>query len=110
LDQKNWDYIRKYQVTREIFNVTATKIFLFSDDDRVIFISPQETILAHTQEFIGGRKTVTTMMKARSSLGRNFIEICKCAGRFFYLFLVCINIFRMGRYWLFSEMDNGNYE
>jgi hypothetical protein len=23
---------------------------------------------------------VTTMMKARSSLGRNFIEICKCAG------------------------------
>lgn len=26
------------------------------------------------------RKTVTTMMKARSSMGRNFIEVCKCAG------------------------------
>lgn len=50
------------------------------EDDRVILISPGETILAHTQEFIGGRHDVTTMMKARSSLGRNFIEVCKCAG------------------------------
>ena len=49
-------------------------------DDRVILLRPGETILAHTQEFIGGRDTVTTMMKARSSLGRTFIEVCKCAG------------------------------
>lgn len=47
------------------------------DDDYIIFIKPGETILAHTNEFIGGRTTVTTMMKARSSLGRNFIEVCK---------------------------------
>jgi dCTP deaminase len=51
-----------------------------SKDDRVILLEPGETILAHTNEFIGGRETVTTMMKARSSLGRNFIEVCKCAG------------------------------
>ena len=51
-----------------------------SDDDRVILIGPGETILAHTIEFIGGQNTVTTMMKARSSLGRSFIEVCKCAG------------------------------
>ena len=51
-----------------------------SPDDKVILIFPKETILAHTKEFIGGRRTVTTMMKARSSLGRNFIEVCKCAG------------------------------
>lgn len=51
-----------------------------SSGDRVIFIPPGETFLCHTREFIGGRNTVTTMMKARSSLGRNFIEICKCAG------------------------------
>jgi len=50
------------------------------DDERVIFINPGETILGHTLEFIGGRGTVTTMMKARSSVGRNFIEVCKCAG------------------------------
>lgn len=49
-------------------------------DDKVILLSPGETILAHTQEFIGGREIVTTMMKARSSLGRSFINVCKCAG------------------------------
>lgn len=49
-------------------------------DDKVILLEPGETILAHTEEFIGGRETVTTMMKARSSLGRNFINVCKCAG------------------------------
>lgn len=51
-------------------------------DDRVIWIRPGETILCHTQQFIGGRGgVVTTMMKARSSIGRNFIEVCKCAGK-----------------------------
>jgi len=50
------------------------------DENYIIWISPGETILAHTNEFIGGRNTVTTMMKARSSMGRNFIEVCKCAG------------------------------
>ncbi len=49
-------------------------------DDLVILLRPGETILAHTNEFIGGRNTITTMMKARSSLGRSFIEVCKCAG------------------------------
>jgi len=49
-------------------------------NDRIILIPPQHTILAHTNEFIGGRGNVTSMMKARSSYGRNFIEVCKCAG------------------------------
>lgn len=48
--------------------------------DQVILIGPGETILAHTVEFIGARKSITTMMKARSSLGRSFILVCKCAG------------------------------
>lgn len=51
-----------------------------SPDDKIIFLDPGETILAHTNEFIGGQKHITTMMKARSSMGRNFIEVCKCAG------------------------------
>jgi dCTP deaminase len=46
----------------------------------VILLNPGETILCHTQEFIGARRGATTMMKTRSSLGRNFIETCKCAG------------------------------
>lgn len=51
-----------------------------NDDDRVILIGPGETILGHSEEFIGGLNTITTMMKARSSMGRSFIEVCKCAG------------------------------
>jgi dCTP deaminase len=49
-------------------------------DDKVIVLRPGETVLGHTDEFIGGRDHITTMMKARSSLGRSFIEVCKCAG------------------------------
>lgn len=49
--------------------------------EEIILIQPGETILAHTEEFIGGScNFITTMMKARSSAGRNFIEVCKCSG------------------------------
>src|SRR6266446_1603669 len=48
--------------------------------DKVIMIAPGETILAHTNEFIGGRVNITSMMKARSSFGRNFLKVCSCAG------------------------------
>ena len=50
------------------------------EDEKIIVIDPGETILAHTEEYIGARNKITTMMKARSSAGRNFIEVCKCAG------------------------------
>lgn len=49
-------------------------------NDKLIVIGPGETILAHTQEFIGGRNCVTTEMRARSSMGRISITVCKCAG------------------------------
>ncbi len=48
--------------------------------DRVILLRPGETVLAHTDEFIGGRTKVVAKMYARSSLGRNFVEVCKDAG------------------------------
>ena len=50
------------------------------EDEKIIFINPGETILCHTNEFIGGTNSVTTMMKARSSLRRNFIDVCHSAG------------------------------
>lgn len=50
------------------------------DDAQVILLGPGETILGHTQEFIGGREICVAKMYARSSLGRNFIEVCKDAG------------------------------
>lgn len=45
-----------------------------------IILQPREFILAHTNEFIGGKNNITTMMKARSSIGRSNITICRCAG------------------------------
>lgn len=48
--------------------------------EKIILLKPGETILAHTQEFIGGRNKIVAKMYARSSLGRNFIEVCKDAG------------------------------
>jgi dCTP deaminase len=51
-----------------------------SIDDKIIWLEPGERILGHTQEFIGGKNKITTMMKARSSMNRNFISVCLCAG------------------------------
>ena len=47
---------------------------------KIILLGPGETILAHTQEFVGGREICVAKMYARSSLGRNFVEVCKDAG------------------------------
>lgn len=55
-----------------------------------IIVHPGETILAHTQEFIGGRNHITTMMKTRSSLGRSCIATCKCAGMYTYICIITL--------------------
>jgi dCTP deaminase len=47
---------------------------------RVITIMPQQTILGHTIEVIGGRSTISTKMNARSSMMRSGVSVCKCAG------------------------------
>ncbi len=45
-----------------------------------IVIKPGETILAHTAEFIGAQHHITTMLRARSSLGRCNVTVCRDAG------------------------------
>lgn len=50
------------------------------DGSKMVLLAPGETILAHTEEFIGGRDICVAKMYARSSLGRNFVEVCKDAG------------------------------
>jgi dCTP deaminase len=45
-----------------------------------IMIKPGDTILAHTIEVVGGRNGFTTSMRARSSIGRSCLSVCKCAG------------------------------
>ncbi|MBI2025707.1 hypothetical protein HYT04_02895, partial [Candidatus Kaiserbacteria bacterium] len=74
------DKVERATSAKEAFRKYKFKWNGISPNDKVIMLRPGETILAHTNEFIGGLDSVTTMMKARSSLGRNFIEVCKCAG------------------------------
>jgi dCTP deaminase len=75
-----WGKPQKAENAGEWMKKTGIKLENIFDDDEIIFIEPGETILAITQEFIGGKETITTGMHARSSFGRNFIEVCKCAG------------------------------
>ncbi len=75
-----WIGPHRAEKAEEVFKGIDFKFGGIKKDDKVILIDPGETILCHTEEFIGGVKNITTMMKARSSIGRNFLEICKCAG------------------------------
>jgi dCTP deaminase len=70
----------KAEKAKEVFKDVRFDFVGISPNDKVILISPGETILAHTNEFIGGKNHITSQMHARSSFGRNFIEVCKCAG------------------------------
>ncbi|MES2059948.1 MAG: deoxycytidine triphosphate deaminase [Patescibacteria group bacterium] len=70
----------KAEKAKEIFKHYKFDFTGIDPEDKIIVLEPGETILAHTNEFIGGKNHITTMMKARSSLGRSFIEVCKCAG------------------------------
>jgi dCTP deaminase len=85
-NKKHTDYVwgtkaERAKVAKEVFKgFSHFEWEGISPEDKVILLEPGETILAHTNEFIGGRGHITTMMKARSSMGRNFIEVCKCAG------------------------------
>lgn len=48
--------------------------------DRVIVLKRLESILGHTQEFIGGANVVTTRISGKSSVGRSMIEVCSDAN------------------------------
>lgn len=49
-------------------------------DQRFILVKPKGHILGHTMEFIGGVNFITTEMKAKSSVGRSCITVCRDAG------------------------------
>jgi dCTP deaminase len=46
----------------------------------IIVLAPGQRILAHTHEWIGINPPGTTEMRARSSMGRIGVTVCKCAG------------------------------
>ena len=82
---------KMYSKIEEAVSVKGIKsdlnpFYNLTNKDKVILIAPNETILAHTIEFIGGKNgtkelpAVTSEMRARSSIGRIGIAVCKCAG------------------------------
>lgn len=48
--------------------------------DKYVAVAPGESILAATQEFIGGRNHITTQIRGRSSTNRSRLAICPGAG------------------------------
>lgn len=62
--------VTKWQIETDSLNTHGLKV-----GDKYINLDAHETILCHSNEFIGGRKNITTMLKARSSLGRMGISI-----------------------------------
>lgn len=77
---KVWSGPYRAELVRDVRDRLGTELKNIPDDAFVILLGPKETVLAHTQEFIGGRDVCVSKMYARSSLGRNFVEVCKDAG------------------------------
>jgi dCTP deaminase len=82
-----WYYREKQPTNIDAFNIYDP--YLKGDVDHVwgkpfyggtVMLAPGENILAHTNEFIGGSVNITSDMRARSSMGRSFLTVCRCAG------------------------------
>lgn len=70
----------KFEIDTDVWESHKDEVYGIAPTDKIIMLSPRSTVLAHTEEFIGGRDHITTMMKSRSSMGRQGIAVCKCAG------------------------------
>lgn len=75
-----WDGPYQAEPAQEVAARLDIELLNIKPFERVILLGPGETILGHTEEYIGGRNKVVCKMYARSSLGRNFVEVCKDAG------------------------------
>lgn len=83
LNPWNENQIKNYWTgpyTAEVANDSNAEELGLNVGDKFIRIGPGELILAHTEEFIGGKNHIITMMKTRSSLMRSCICTCSAAG------------------------------
>lgn len=64
----------------EVADEEAAVKYHVTPGTKYILLNPGDHILAHTNEYIGGVNNITTMMKARSSMGRCNVTICRDAG------------------------------
>lgn len=72
-----WGEVQEASIVMD--DQSASKLGL-NIGDKYILMAPGESILGHTREFVGGINHITTMIKARSSMGRSNITICRDAG------------------------------
>jgi dCTP deaminase len=79
-EESIYDYWGHPQVADLIDTEELSAKYKLPMGSRIILLEPGELILAHTEEFIGGLDHITTMMKARSTMGRIGISVCKDAG------------------------------
>lgn len=75
-----WKGPFKAEEAKNLIKRNNIKLVNIKPHNKIILLGPHETILGHTEEFIGGKDVCVAKMYARSSLGRNFIEVCKDAG------------------------------
>lgn len=75
-----WEGPFKAEEAKSLIKRNGINLTNIKPNDQIILLSPGETILGHTEEFVGGKNICVAKMYARSSLGRNFIEVCKDAG------------------------------
>jgi deoxycytidine triphosphate deaminase len=80
--ESTWELHQAISAEEFTKNNTRNNIKLegIKNEDKIIVLQPHEMILVHTQEFIGGRNIVSTMISGRSSVGRSMIEICNDAN------------------------------
>ncbi len=80
-DQRMWSPCQAVVTAAEYYRACPQLPVGWKSDDKLLILRPGETILAHTQEFIGSTRNYTTKMFARSTSGRAMIGVCKCAGK-----------------------------
>lgn len=72
-----WGTYKEASIVEDYETVKSTGLNM---GDKFILLHSGESILAHTREFVGGLNFITSMIKARSSMGRCNITICRDAG------------------------------
>lgn len=78
--RRSWSLMQAHE-KQSMATVVQQSLQGIRDDEKIIFIAPGETILAHTIEFVGSRcNYITSDMHGRSSTARNRIKICSDAG------------------------------
>jgi dCTP deaminase len=79
-----WFFLPNHNMVTVNFSSEADALAFWGEAHRaengLISIRPGDTILAHTLEVVGGHHGYTTSMRARSSIGRSCLSVCKCAG------------------------------